>query len=82
MALGGKKHDKRTRHDIASDRLEAALLGLEKVMTKRTESENPANLEKMAALILENDKLSNINKVVEERLNGAINNLKKILKEA
>jgi hypothetical protein len=82
VALGGKKNDTRTRHNIAGDRIEAALLRLEKAMTKNAESENPADLKKMAALILENDKLSDINKVVEERLNGAINNLKKILKEA
>jgi septum formation inhibitor MinC len=82
VALGGKKNDKRTRHNIASDRLEAALLRVEKAMTKNEETENSVDFEKMATLILENDKLSNINKVVEERLNGAINNLKKILKEA
>jgi hypothetical protein len=36
----------------------------------------------MAVLASENNKLSEINKAVEERLNSAINNLKKILKEA
>jgi hypothetical protein len=55
---------------------------VEKAMTKNEETENSVDFEKMAALILENGKLSNINKVVEERLNGAIDNLKKILKEA
>ncbi len=81
MALGGEKKNKQSRHNIASERLEAALLRLEKAMARILESENSADLEKMAALVLENDKLSVINKVVEERLNGAIKNLKKILKE-
>jgi hypothetical protein len=79
--LGGEKKDKLSRHNIASERLEAALLRLEKAMAKISKSENSADLEKMAALILENDKLSFINKAVEERLNGAIKSLKKILKE-
>ena len=81
MALGGEKKNKQSRHNIASERLEAALLRLEKAMARILESENSADLEKMAALVLENDKLSVINKVVEERLNCAIKNLKKILKE-
>ena len=81
MALGGKKTNKQTRHDIANERLEAALLRLEKAMAENTGSENAADFEKMAALILENDKLSGINKVVEVRLDGAIKNLKHVLKE-
>jgi hypothetical protein len=82
VALGGKKNDKWTRHNIASERLDAALLRLEKAMAKKAKFEKSAYLKKMAALVLENDKLSDVNKVVEERLNGAIKNLKKILKEA
>ena len=82
MALGGKKNDKWARHNIASERLDAALLHLEKAMAKNAKFENSADLKKMAALVLENDKLSDVNKAVEERLNGAIKNLKNILKEA
>ena len=82
MALGGKKNQKRTRHNIASERLEVALLRLKQSMAKKVEFENSANLKKMAALVLENDKLSGINKAVEKRLDGAIKNLKNILKEA
>ena len=81
MALDEKKIDKRTRV-IASERLEAALLRLEKAMAENTGSENSASLENMAALVLENDKLSGINKAVEKRLDGAIKNLKNVLKEA
>ena len=82
MALDEKKIDMRTRHVIASERLEAALLRLEKAMAENTGSENSASLENMAALVLENDKLSGINKAVEKRLDGAIKNLKNVLKEA
>ena len=82
MALGGKNKDKRTRHIIASERLEAALLSLEKAMVKDAKAENSTDLNEIAALIKENDKLSDINKAVEKRLNGAIKNLKDILKEA
>jgi len=81
VVLGGKKTNKQSRHDIASERLEAALLRLEKAMAENAGSENAADVEKMAALVLENDKLSGINKVVEERLDGAIKNLKNVLKE-
>ena len=82
MALGGKQNDKWARHNIAIERLDAALLNLEKAMAKNAKFENSADLKKMAALVLENDKLSDVNKAVEERLNGAIKNLKNILKEA
>jgi hypothetical protein len=51
-------------------------------MAENTGSENSASLENMAALVLENDKLSGINKAVEKRLDGAIKNLKNVLKEA
>ena len=80
MALGGKKNYKRTRHNNASERLEAALLRLEQSMAKNVEVENSTNFKKMAALVIENDKLSGINKAVEERLGNAIKNLKKSLK--
>ena len=82
MALIAENKDKRTRHIVASERLEGALLSLEKAIVKNAKSENSADLEKIAALAMENDKLLDINKAVEERLNGAIKNLKNIIKEA
>ena len=76
------KQGKQTRYRIANKRVEAALLRLEKVMDKPLINNNAAELEEISALIMENKKLKKINKSVEERLSGAINKLKNILKEA
>ena len=82
MALGENNKGNRTRHLIANERLEVALLRLEKVMAKSLEAENPADPEKIAALVSENHKLKDTNKAIEDRLSGAIKNLRNILKEA
>ena len=82
MALVENNKGNRTRHKIANERLELALLRLKKAMVKNSESENPADLEKIAALVTENQKLKATNKAIEDRLNGAIKNLRNILKEA
>jgi cell division protein FtsB len=82
VALGENNKVKNTRRAIANERLEVALLRLEKAMGKNAEHENPADLEKTAALVSENDKLRNTNKAIEDRLNGAVKNLRNILKEA
>ena len=82
MASGEINTGKQTRHIIANERLEAGLLRLEKAMAKNAEAKNPADLEKIAALVSENDKLKDMNNAIEDRLNGAIKNLRNILKEA
>jgi hypothetical protein len=82
VAIVEDKQGKRTRFKIANERLEAALLRLEKAMAKKVENKNSADLEQIAALIAENNKLKDINKTAEERLSGTIKNLENILKEA
>jgi hypothetical protein len=82
VALGENNKGNRTRHTIANERLEVALLRLEKAMAKNSEAENPVDPEKVATLVLENHKLKDTNKAIEDRLNGAIKNLRNILKEA
>ena len=82
MAIVEDKQGNRTRFKIANERLEAALLRLEKAMAKKVENKNSADLEQIAALIAENNKLKDINKTAEERLRGTIKNLENILKEA
>jgi hypothetical protein len=82
VTLGDDQKAMQTRHSIANERLEAALLRLEKAMVKNAEPKNSANLEKIAVLVQENNKLKDTNSVIEDRLNSAIKNLKNILKEA
>jgi len=82
VAIVEDKQGKRTRYKIANERLEAALLRLEKAMAKKVENKNSADLEQIEALVVENNKLKDINKAVEERLSGTIKNLENILKEA
>lgn len=85
MASSEDQKAKQKRQTIANERLEAALLRLEKALAKTAaktiESKNSADLEKIAALVMENNKLKDTNSVIEDRLNCAITNLKNILKE-
>ena len=82
MALDENNKGNQTRHTIANERLEVALLRLEKAIAKNSEAENPADPKKIAALVSENHMLKDSNKAIEDRLNGAIKNLRNILKEA
>jgi hypothetical protein len=82
VALGKNNKGNRTRHTIANERLEVALLRLEKAMAKNSETENTADPEKIAALTQENHMLKDTNKAIEDRLNVAIENLRNIIKEA
>jgi len=82
VALGGNKDDKPTRLKSANERLDAAMLRLEKALAApKSGPESGAGDEQIAALRAENDKLSGINKVTGERLDGAIRRLKAVLKE-
>ena len=51
-------------------------------MAKKVENKNSADLEQIEALVVENNKLKDINKAVEERLSGTIKNLENLLKES
>ena len=75
------KLDKQKRYKIANKRVEKALLRLEKVMDKQPLTNNSGDLEKIAALITENKKLTEINNSVEERLSKTIKKLKNVLNE-
>lgn len=86
MALGGNKSDKPGRLDAATQRFEAAMQRLEKVLKSQKAGVGGADLQKMtdetAILRQENEKLSNLNKVAGERLDGAIKHLKTVLRDA
>ena len=82
MSLSEDKKDKRTKRAIANERLEAALLRLERAVAKTSEPENSEFLERIAVLVKENNKLKNTNGIIESRLNGAIKKLKNLLKES
>ena len=81
MVLSDDKKAMRTRRTIANQRIESALLRLEKAMVKNAEPQNSANLEKISALVQENNKLKDTYGVIEDRLNSSIKNLKTILKK-
>jgi len=82
VSLSEDKKDKRTKRAIANERLEAALLRLERAVAKTSEAENSEYLERIAVLVKENNKLKNTNGIIESRLNGAIKKLKNLLKES
>ena len=82
MGLGENNKGNQTRHTIASERLEVALLRLEKAMVKNSEAENTADHKKITALTIENHMLKDTNKAIEDRLNVAIKNLRNIIQEA
>ena len=75
------KLSKQKRYKTANKRVEAALLRLEKAMAKNSLDENPADPEKITALISENQELKDTNKAIEDRLNVAIKKLRNIIKE-
>jgi|TARA_B100001094_G_scaffold230798_1_gene225454 hypothetical protein len=81
VTLGENDKGNRTRHTIVNERLEVALLRLEKAMAKNSLDENPADPEKITALISENQELKDTNKAIEDRLNVAIKKLRNIIKE-
>jgi len=76
------KQTKQTSYKIANERLESALLRLEKILAKQTSIRNSEDIDQITALVMENKKLKDTNKIFEERLSGAIKKLKNILKEA
>ncbi|MBH90230.1 MAG: hypothetical protein CMF71_08415 [Magnetovibrio sp.] len=82
MATFEEKKDEQNRYKVANERLEAALLRLEKVVTKQPEPKNSEDPDQIATLITENKKLREINNIIDVRLSRAIRNLKNILKEA
>lgn len=77
MALGGNKGSKPARLKSARRRLEAAVGRLDKALAAK----NPDAGAEMQALRGENEKLTGLNKLTGERLDGAIKRLKSVLKE-
>lgn len=82
MALSGKKSHKQTRLKSANERLEMAMGRLDKALDKAGAANNSGAEEaEIAILRAENEKLTGLNKVTGERLDGAIKRLETVLKE-
>ncbi len=83
MTPGAADETNKQRLAAARERLEAALRRLEKMAADRTVPERQGEAEKLAqeitALRGENERLSRNNKVMGERLDGAIGRLKSVL---
>ena len=86
MALGGSKENKPSKLVHARQRLDTALLRLEKAIEAKTPQADSVGMqslaEEMAALRQENEKLSILNKTTGERLDSAIKRLKTTLENA
>ncbi|NQU57080.1 MAG: hypothetical protein HQ513_07580 [Rhodospirillales bacterium] len=78
MALGGKKDNKPTRLISANERLDAAMVRLDKALAANNSDTDGAEI---TTLRSENERLSGLNKLTGERLDGAIKRLKTVLKE-
>lgn len=83
MTPGAADETNKQRLAAARERLEAALLRLEKAAAGRTIPDREGEAEKLTqeitALRGENERLSKNNKVMGERLDGAIGRLKSLL---
>ena len=73
--------EKRAKNDAAIYRIETAVKRLEKAIEKKEYSVSLPKNKSFETLVVENKELSESNKIIERRLNGAIKNLKNVLND-